>query len=186
MPPTRPNERWSIDFAHDTLGHGRTFRAPAVVGDSTRERLAIAVDTSLRAKRVCAEPDQIAGRGRYARTIVWDSGSEFASLTFDRWAHQRSVAPKFIQPGRRVQNAFAESFNGRLRDECLNETWFWLLAEAQVTIEQCAGSPTPPGHTAASSTAPRRTTPTDYAASQSLPTLGQNDWNSFGVNVTAE
>ncbi len=136
VPPTRPNERWSIDFVHDTLGSGRTFRALTVVDDFTHESLVIELDTSLPAARVCRVLDRVAGTRGWPTVIVCDNGSEFTSLAFDQWAHQRGVHLQFIQPGKPVQNAFAESFNGRLRDECLDETWFWTLAEAQVTIEQ--------------------------------------------------
>ena len=136
VPPTRPNERWSIDFVLDALGTGRRFRALTVVDDFTHESLAIEVDTSLPGERVCAALDRVAARRGWPRAIVCDNGPEFTGEAFDKWAAKHGVDVQFIQPGKPVQNAFAESFNGRLRDECLNETWFWTLAEAQVTIEQ--------------------------------------------------
>lgn len=134
--PTRPNERWSMDFVRDTLGDGRAFRALTIVDDCTRESVAIEVDTSLPGERVVQVLERLAGTRGLPLGIVCDNGPEFAGQALDQWAHRRGVELLFIQPGKPVQNAFAESFNGRLRDECLNETWFWTLAEAQVTIEQ--------------------------------------------------
>lgn len=133
--PTRPNERWSMDFVRDTLGDGRVFRALTVVDDFTRESVAIEVDTSLPAARVAQVLERLAATRGLPRGIVCDNGPEFAGQVLDQWAHRRGVQLLFIQPGKPVQNAFAESFNGRLRDECLNATWFWTLAEARVTIE---------------------------------------------------
>ena len=134
--PTRPNERWSMDFVRDTLGDGCAFRALTIVDDCTRESVAIEVDRSLPGERVVQVLERLAGTRGLPRGIVCDNGPEFAGQVLDQWAHRRGIELLFIQPGKPVQNAFAESFNGRLRDECLNETWFWTLAEAQVTIEQ--------------------------------------------------
>ena len=134
--PTRPNERWSMDFVRDALGDGRAFRALTIVDDCTRECVAIEVDTSLPALRVVAVLERLASPRGLPAAIVLDNGPEFAGQVLDQWAHRRGVALLFIQPGKPVQNAFAESFNGRLRDECLNATWFWTLAEARSTIEQ--------------------------------------------------
>lgn len=134
--PTRPNERWSMDFVRNALGDGRAFRALTIVDDCTRECVAIEVDTSLPALRVVAVLERLAGPRGLPAAIVLDNGPEFAGQGLDQWAHRRGVALLFIQPGKPVQNAFAESFNGRLRDECLNATWFWTLAEARSTIEQ--------------------------------------------------
>lgn len=133
--PTRANERWSMDFVRETLGDGRAFRAFTLVDDCTRECLAIEVDTSLPATRVIAVLERLAGTRGLPRGIVCDNGPEFAGQVLDQWAHRRGVPLLFIQPGKPVQNACVESFNGRLRDECLNATWFWTLAEARATIE---------------------------------------------------
>ena len=133
--PTRANERWSMDFVRDTLGDGRAFRAFTLVDDCTRECLAIEVDTSMPATRVVAVLERLAGTRGLPRGIVCDNGPEFAGQVLDQWAHRRGIPLLFIQPGKPVQNAFVESFNGRLRDECLNATWFWTLAEARATIE---------------------------------------------------
>ena len=133
-PPTRPNERWSMDFTRDTLAAGRCFRTLNVVDDFTRECLAIEVDTSLPGMRVCRVLDRIAAeRGRPAELLM-DNGPEFTSVALDAWAAQRGVRLRFITPGKPTENAFVESFNGRFRDECLNENWFLDLRDARRTI----------------------------------------------------
>jgi putative transposase len=134
-PSRHRSERWSMDFVSDALGDGRTFRALTIVDDFTRECPAIVVDFSLGGDRVARELDTLGTIHGLPRTIVCDNGSEFTSLALDQWAHRRAVALHFIEPGKPVQNAFAESFNGRLRDECLNEHWFVSLSDAQHTIE---------------------------------------------------
>lgn len=133
--PTAPNERWSMDFVSDALGDGRKVRVLTIVDDFTREAPAIAVDFSLPGERVARILDHLAATRELPKAIVCDNGPEFAGQTLDQWAHARGVALQFIQPGKPIQNAFAESFNGRLRDECLNESWFVSLADAQQTIE---------------------------------------------------
>ena len=133
--PIAPNERWSMDFVSDALGDGRKFRVLTIVDDFTREAPAIAVDFSLPGDRVVRVLELLAATRGLPRVIVCDNGPEFAGQALDQWAHGRAVALQFIQPGKPIQNAFAESFNGRLRDECLNESWFVSLADAQQTIE---------------------------------------------------
>ncbi len=101
-----------------------------MVDDFTRECLAIEVDTSLSGQRVARVLDQISqGRGLPER-VVTDNGPEFTSRALDHWAYERGVKQQFIEPGKPVQNAYVESFNGKVRDECLNEHWFAVLAEA--------------------------------------------------------
>jgi putative transposase len=135
-PAERPNQRWSLDFVSDQLANGRRFRLLTVVDDFTRECLAIEVDTSLSGQRVARVLDQIGQRRGLPERVVTDNGPEFTSQALDRWAYQRGVKQQFIEPGKPVQNAYIESFNGKVRDECLNEHWFTLLAEARVLIEQ--------------------------------------------------
>ena len=134
-PATRPNERWSMDFVHDRLISGRWFRSLTIVDDFTRECLAIEVDTSLTWARVVEVLTQLAQGRPLARTIVVDNGPEFAGRVLDAWAYRRAITLAFIQPGKPTQNAFIESFNSRLRDECLNAHWFVTVTEAQLTIE---------------------------------------------------
>ncbi|TGU44877.1 IS3 family transposase, partial [bacterium M00.F.Ca.ET.152.01.1.1] len=132
--PLRPDERWSLDFVSDQLTDGRRFRILAVVDDCTRECLALIVDTSLSGMRVARELDRlITERGR-PRMIVSDNGSEFTSNAILSWADQNRVEWHYIAPGKPMQNGFIESFNGRLRDELLNETLFTSLAQARVAI----------------------------------------------------
>jgi putative transposase len=129
--PTVPNARWSMDFVSDALGDGRKVRVLTIVDDFTREAPAIAVDFSLPGERVVRVLDQLAATRGLPTAIVCDNGPEFARQRLDQWAHARGVALQFIQPGKPIQNAFADSFNGRLRDECLNESWFVSLADAK-------------------------------------------------------
>jgi len=122
--PQGPNQRWSLDFLTDAFSDGRRFRILAVVDDFTRECLALIADTSLSGVRVARELDAIiAGRGRPAM-VVSDNGTELTSAAILRWCQERRVEWHYIAPGNPTQNAFIESFNGRLRDECLNETLF--------------------------------------------------------------
>lgn len=130
--PLRPDERWSLDFVSDQLTDGRRFRILAVVDDCTRECLTLVVDTSLSGMRVARELDRlVAERGR-PRMIVSDNGSEFTSNAILAWADQNRVEWHYIAPGKPMQNGFIESFNGRLRDELLNETLFTSLARARM------------------------------------------------------
>ena len=132
---TAPNEQWSLDFVSDSLAWGRRIRLLAVLDTFTRESLAIEVDTSLPGTRVVQVLDRVvAARGR-PRAIVLDNGPELTSRVLDQWAYDRGVRLHVIAPGKPVENAFIESFNGRLRDECLNEHWFLGLDDARRTIE---------------------------------------------------
>jgi putative transposase len=134
--PSHRNERWSMDFVHDTLTSGRVFRTLNIVDDFSRECLAIEVDTSLPGHRVARVLDRVAfERGCYPRIVVIDNGPEFAGRVLDAWACEHGVSLVFIRPGKPIENAFVESFNGRFRDECLNEHWFLNLADARLAIE---------------------------------------------------
>lgn len=123
-----------MDFMRDTLADGRVFRLLTVVDDFTRECPAIEVDTSLPAERVVQVLERLATTRCLPRTIVVDNGAEFTGRVLDAWAHERGVALQFIRPGKPVENAYIESFNGRLRDECLELHWFVSLADARRTI----------------------------------------------------
>jgi putative transposase len=129
------NDRWSLDFVHDQLTDGRRFRILAVVDDCTRECLGLIADTSLSGARVARELDRIiAARGK-PRTVVSDNGTELTSNAILAWAQGTGVAWHYIEPGKPMQNAFVESFNGRLRDELLNETLFCSLPQARAALE---------------------------------------------------
>jgi putative transposase len=128
--PQAANQRWSLDFVADQLTNGRRFRILTVVDDFTRECLALVPDTSLPGQRVVRELDWlVATRGRPA-VIVSDNGTELTGNAVLRWAAEHRISWHYIQPGKPVQNAFVESFNGRLRDECLN-----TLPAARALIE---------------------------------------------------
>ncbi len=134
MIPFAPNERWSLDFVSDQLTDDRRFRILAIVDDCTRECLALVADTSLSGFRVARELDcLIVERGK-PKMIVSDNGSELTSNAILAWADQSRVTWHYIASGKPMQNAFIESFNGRLRDELLNETLFTSLAQARVAL----------------------------------------------------
>ncbi len=133
--PERVNERWSMDFMADSLGAGRTFRTLNVVDDFSRECVAIEVDTSLSRERVaCVLDSVIADRGK-PQSLVMDNGPEFAGRALDVWAYERGIQLDFIRPGKPIENCFVESFNGKFRDECLNQCWFTSLRDARREIE---------------------------------------------------
>ena len=133
--PGRPNQQWGIDFVSDALAWGRRIRLFTVVDVFTREVLAIEVDTSLPGGRVVRALERLAAERGAPEEIVLDNGPELAGKAVDQWAYERGVWLRFIEPGKPVQNAFVESFHGRLRDECLDRHWFLGLADARHTVE---------------------------------------------------
>jgi putative transposase len=133
--PERPNQQWGIDFVSDTLAWRRRIRLFTVVDVFTREVLAIEVDTSLPGGRVVRVLERLAVERGAPDEIVLDKGPELAGKAVDQWAYERGVQLRFIEPGKPVQNAFVESFHGRLRDECLDRHWFVGLSDARHTIE---------------------------------------------------
>jgi putative transposase len=133
--PQGPNQRWSLDFAADTLTDGRRFRILVVVDDFTRECLGLVADTSLSGARVARELTAIiACRGARPLLCVSDNGTELTSMAILAWCQHSKVGWHYIAPGKPQQNAFAESFIGRLRDECLNETLFISLPQARAVL----------------------------------------------------
>jgi len=134
-PPSRPNEQWAIDFVSDALAWGRRFRLLAVIDVCTREALAIEIDTSLPGIRVVQVLERVTRERGVPAQIVLDNGPELAGKALDQWAYAHGIQLRFIAPGKPVQNAFIESFNGRLRDECLSQHWFLGLADARRTVE---------------------------------------------------
>jgi len=129
-----PNQQWAIDFVHDRLASGKTIRVLTVVDTFTRECLALEVDTCLPSCRVTRALDEVIFRRGRPESIRMDNGSELTSRHFLAWGMDRRISLNYIQPGKPVQNAFAESFNGKLRDECLNTSWFRNLWEARRRI----------------------------------------------------
>lgn len=135
-PAQGPNQRWSMDFVHDALSDGRRFRILAVVDDYTWENMCLVADTSLPGTRMIRELEAVIARRGLPRQCVSDNGPEFNSLSMLGWAQGRGLDWHYIDPGKPQQNAFIESFNGRLRDEFLNETLFTTLAQARVELEE--------------------------------------------------
>lgn len=133
--PEKPNQKWSMDFVTDSLVSGRRFRALAIVDDYSRECPAIEVDTSLGGRRVVGVLERLGELRGLPEVITVDNGPEFAGRSLDEWAYRKGIKLSFIRPGKPIENAFAESFNGRLRDECLNTNWFMNLKNAREIIE---------------------------------------------------
>jgi putative transposase len=133
--PTRPNACWALDFVSDTLAWGRRIRCLTVVDCFTREAPAIELDTSLPSARVVRVLDALAEQRGLPNTLLLDNGPELTSRVLDQWAYEHGVELRFIDPGKPVQNAFIESFNGRFRDECLNQHWFLSLPQARRVVE---------------------------------------------------
>ena len=134
-PAQRVNERWAMDFVSDALADGRKLRVFTLIDTYSRECLTLHVDGSLPSRAVTAELERVIAKRGKPQMITCDNGTEFTSNHFDAWAYARGVAIDFISPGRPVENGHIESFNGRLRDECLNTCWFQSLEDARQTIE---------------------------------------------------
>jgi len=133
--PTHPNHVWSMDFMKDALGDGRKFKVLPILDEYTRKCFRIEVDNSINGVRVCRVLGEIAQTEGLPEIIIIDNGPEFISKALDAWAYQRGVKLFFITPGKPVENCYMESFNGRLRDECLNEHWFLSISQARDIIE---------------------------------------------------
>lgn len=136
MPPAkRTDQRWSMDFVSDALDTGRRFKVLTIVDDYSRECPAMEVDTSLNGKRVVQTLERLAALRGLPEVITVDNGPEFSGKTLDGWAYKNKVHLNFIRPGKPVENAYIESFNGKFRDECLNENRFLSLRQARQIIE---------------------------------------------------
>lgn len=131
----RPNERWSMDFVSDALFDGRRFRVLTLVDHFSRVCPAVEVGSSITGKRVVGVLDRLAKTHGLPQVITADNGTEFTSRAVDEWAHRNGVKLDFIRSGKPVENAYIESFNGRLRQECLEENWFTSLEDAKIKIE---------------------------------------------------
>jgi putative transposase len=133
--PTQINQMWSMDFMHDTLHGGRRFRTLNIVDCCSREALAVEVDTSLSGYRVVRVLQRLLETRGKPQVIQSDNGSEFTGRVLDEWAHKNQIKLHFIEPGKPTQNGVIESFNGKMRDECLNLEWFTDLQHARDIIE---------------------------------------------------
>jgi putative transposase len=134
--PTRANQRWSMDFVSDRLSDGRWFRILTLVDQYTRECLCAFAERSQTGEKVVEQMKCLVKLRGAPESITTDNGSEFTGRAMDNWAHQAGVKLDFIRPGRPVQNGYIESFNGRLRDECLNGEIFFSLEDARQKIER--------------------------------------------------
>ena len=130
----KPNARWSLDFVYDQFANGRRFRVLNIVDDVTKECLGAVPDTSISGRRVARELTTIVERRGKPGSIVSDNGTEFTCNAMLAWCKDTSINWHFIAPGKPIQNAFVESFNGRMRDELLNETLFFDLDDARTKI----------------------------------------------------
>jgi putative transposase len=135
-PPDGANQTWAVDFVHDTLADGRCFRVLTIVDQWSRESPALEADLSLTGERVAMVFSRLGETRGLPAVIQSDNGSEFSSRRLDQWAYEHGVRWQFIEPGKPIQNAFIEPFNGRFREECLNENLFVSLADARRKIEQ--------------------------------------------------
>jgi putative transposase len=133
--PTRVNQRWAMDFVHDALADGRTIRVLTIEDVWSREALACVVDTSISGLRVRRELQRLAAERSWPEELRVDNGSEMIGRAVTSWCEENHVLLRPIQPGKPSQNGHIESFNGRLRDECLNANWFRSLSHARRTIE---------------------------------------------------
>ena len=135
MEAVGPNDGWSMDFMSDELCSGQRIRLLTLVDNFTRESLAIEVDTHLGGHRVTAVLQRLSAARSLPQSIRVDNGPEFISKALDQWAYLNGVELDFSRPGKPTDNAFIEAFNGRLREECLNENWFLSLEDAREKVE---------------------------------------------------
>jgi len=132
--PSGPNHTWSMDFVFDGLCNGRPIKCLTVVDDCTKESVEIAVERRINGQGVVNALESVCRFRGYPLAIRTDAGPEFTGRTLDQWAHAHGVKLILIQPGKPTQNAYIESFNGKFRDECLNEHWFATLEQARAVI----------------------------------------------------
>lgn len=135
LAPSKPNELWAMDFVMDSFASGRRFRVLTVKDLFTHEAVLLHVDISITGACVGKALDQLVMARGLPKAIICDNGTEFVSKAMDQWSYARSVELRFIQPGKPIQNAFIESFNGKLRAGCLDQNWFENLEDARQIIE---------------------------------------------------
>lgn len=133
--PERANEVWSMDFVFDRTAEGRVIKCLTIIDDATHESVAIEVERAISGCGVSRALDRLALSRGHPKVLRTDNGKEFCGKAMLVWAHERGVQLRLIEPGKPNQNAYIESFNGRLRDECLNEHWFPSLLHARTLIE---------------------------------------------------
>jgi putative transposase len=132
----RPNHIWAMDFLQDALYDGRRIRLLPIIDIYTKECFKIEVDTSIGGRRITEILSQISSVRGLPENIVVDNGPEFVSNAMDAWVYERGIKLQFIRPGKPVDNAYMESFNGKFRDECLNQNWFMSVEHARRVAEE--------------------------------------------------
>ena len=133
--PSRANEVWSVDFVFDRIASGRTLKCLVMVDDGSHEAIAVVAEHAIGDDHLTRILDRICALRGWPAVIRSDNGKEFTGRAMLNWAHRNGVMLRLIEPGKPNQNAYVESFNGRLRDECLNEHWFTSLPHARTVIE---------------------------------------------------
>ena len=136
--PSAPNEQWALDFVHDALADGRRIRLLAIIDTYTRECLHISVDTSINGRKVTEVLNGLINSVGRPKTVLSDNGTEFTSNTVLKWSSDQGIDWQYIEPGKPYQNGNVESFNGKLRDECLNENWFLNISDARRIVGKWA------------------------------------------------
>lgn len=136
LSPHRMNQRWSMDFVYDQLANGRRFRTLNIIDHFNRELIGQLTAFSISGHQVSRFLNEIGEIRGFPKQIVCDNGTEFTSKAMFFWSQEKQVDLVFIQPGKPTQNAFIESFNGKFRNECLNQHWFRSISEAQDQINQ--------------------------------------------------
>jgi transposase InsO family protein len=134
--PGAANEVWSMDFVFDRIASGRVIKSLTIIDDATHEAIAIASEHSIGGDHLTRILDRVCAQRGQPKVIRTDNGKEFTSKAMLTWAHRNAITLRLIEPGKPIQNAYIESFNGRLRDECLNDQWFISLQHARVEIER--------------------------------------------------
>ena len=134
--PEKPNELWAMDFVSDSFANGRKFRILTVKDLCTHEAVLLHADRSITGSDVAWELSKFKLTRGLPKAIICDNGTEYTSKALDQWSFENNVKLQFIQPGKPIQNAFIESFNGKLRRECLEQNWFHDLEEARRIIEE--------------------------------------------------
>lgn len=136
MEPKGINELWTMDFVSDSMTHGRKLKILVIMDCFSRECIGMLVDTSIGGVRVARTLEELGTSRGYPKQIMSDNGPEFSGSALDAWAYGRDVKLHFIEPGKPAQNGYIESFNGKFRDECLNDNWFVNLPDARQIIEE--------------------------------------------------
>ena len=134
--PGAANEVWSMDFVFDRIATGRSLKALVIIDDATHEAVAVLAEHSIGGERLTRMMDEVCSRRGRPAVIRTDNGKEFTGKAMLNWAYRNGVSLRLIEPGKPNQNAYVESFNGRLRDECLNDHWFTSLPHARLEIER--------------------------------------------------